>query len=59
MTIGVTILTVKVISAAFDFTIAYYPILILWKVQLDLRTKVGLCCMMCLGVLYDVPLTEG
>ena len=40
-----------VISIVSDFVLASYPILILWKVQLKFRTKVGLCCMMGLGVL--------
>lgn len=40
-----------VISAISDFAFAAYPILILWKVQMKLTTKIGLCCLMGLGVL--------
>lgn len=42
----------KVISAASDFAFASYPILILWRIQMKTRTKVGLCCLMSLGVMY-------
>ena len=40
-----------VISCISDFAFASYPILILWRVQLKFKTKVGLCCLMGLGVL--------
>ena len=40
-----------VISAVSDFAFSSYPILILWKVQMKLRTKIGLCCLMGVGVL--------
>ena len=40
-----------VISAVSDFAFSSYPILILWKVQLRLRTKIALCCLMGTGVL--------
>ena len=40
----------KVISAISDFLLAAFPILILYKIQMSLRTKVGLCLLMGLGV---------
>ena len=42
---------VAVISVLSDFTLAAFPILILRKVQINLRLKVGLCCLMGLGVM--------
>ncbi|KAL2053771.1 hypothetical protein ABVK25_006076 [Lepraria finkii] len=45
------ILAQAIISVVSDFTFAAYPILILWKTQMKLSTKVGLCCLMGLGVL--------
>ena len=48
----------KVISAVSDFAFAAYPILILWKIQMNLNTKIGLCCLMGLGVLYVAPSPE-
>ena len=40
-----------VISAVSDFVFSSYPILILWKVQMKLKTKIALCCLMGVGVL--------
>ena len=40
-----------VISAVSDFAFASYPILILWKVQMKVQTKIALCCLMGVGVL--------
>lgn len=40
-----------VISIVSDFTLASYPILILWNVQMKLKTKIALCCLMGVGVL--------
>ena len=40
-----------VISAVSDFVFATYPIFILWKVQMELRSKVAVCCLMGVGVL--------
>ena len=41
----------KVISIASDFILAAFPILILRKVQIKPRLKVGLCVLMGLGVM--------
>lgn len=43
------ILTQAVISVVSDFTFAAFPILFLWRVQIDLKTKIGLWVLMCLG----------
>ena len=40
-----------VISAISDFMLAAYPILILARVQISLRKKIGLCLLMGLGVI--------
>ncbi|MCJ1374253.1 hypothetical protein MMC20_005485 [Loxospora ochrophaea] len=45
------ILAQAIISVLSDFTLAAFPILILRKVQINLRLKVGLCCLMGLGVI--------
>ena len=51
MTIRITKL-VTVISAVSDFVFSSYPILILWKLQMKLKTKIALCCLMGVGILY-------
>ena len=43
------ILTQAIISIISDFAFATFPILILWKLQIDLKTKIGLWLLMCLG----------
>ena len=43
------ILAQAVISVVSDFTFAAFPILFLWRVQIDLKTKIGLWVLMCLG----------
>lgn len=43
------ILAQAVISIISDFVFAAFPILFLWRVQIDLRTKIGLWILMCLG----------
>ena len=43
------ILAQAVISVVSDFTFAAFPILILWRVQIDFKTKAGLWLLMCLG----------
>ena len=43
-----------VISAVSDFVFSSYPILILWKLQMKLKTKIALCCLMGVGLLYVV-----
>lgn len=40
-----------VISAVSDFAFAAFPILLLWKLQMKLRTKFALCLLMGLGVM--------
>ena len=35
-----------------DFMLALFPIVLLWKVQISTRIKVGLCCLMALGLMY-------
>lgn len=43
------ILAQAVISVISDFAFAAFPILFLWRVQIDIRTKIGLWVLMCLG----------
>ncbi|KAL6718209.1 hypothetical protein ACLMJK_004297 [Lecanora helva] len=43
------ILAQAIISVVSDFSFAAFPILILWRVQIDFRTKIGLWLLMCLG----------
>ena len=43
------ILAQAVISVVSDFSFAAFPILILWRVQIDFKTKIGLWFLMCLG----------
>ncbi|MCJ1451381.1 hypothetical protein MMC28_001717 [Mycoblastus sanguinarius] len=43
------ILTQGIISVVSDFSFASFPILILWQVQIDFKTKLGLWLLMCLG----------
>ena len=45
------ILTQAVISIVSDFVFAGVPVLLLWRLQIDLKTKVGLWVLMCLGVI--------
>ena len=40
-----------VISVLSDFALAAFPILILQKVQISMRSKVGLCCLTGLGIM--------
>ncbi len=41
----------SIISIASDFFLSAFPILILRKVQISFRSKVGLCALMGLGVI--------
>lgn len=34
-----------------DTTLALIPVVFLWKVQINIRTKVGICCLMGLGLI--------
>ena len=43
------ILTQAIISIVSDFGFASFPILLLWRLQIDLKTKIGLWILMCLG----------
>ena len=45
------VLVQAVISVVSDFAFAILPIVFLWRVQIDLRTKLGLWTLMCLGFL--------
>ena len=38
-----------VISIVSDFVFALFPVLLLWRIQIDLNMKVGLCLLMGLG----------
>ena len=46
------IISQALISIISDFVLALFPIVLLWKVQIALRTKAGLCTLMGLGLLY-------
>ena len=50
------VLTFPVISAVSDFAFAAFPILILWRVQMALKSKIALCMLMGLGVVYVTSL---
>lgn len=43
------VLAQAIISVFSDFSFAALPILFLWRVQIDLKTKIGLWLLMCLG----------
>ena len=43
------LLVQAVISVVSDFSFAILPIVFLWRVQIDLKTKMGLWTLMCLG----------
>ena len=45
------VLVQAVISVVSDFSFAILPIVFLWRVQIDLKTKMGLWTLMCLGFL--------
>ncbi|KAL8793860.1 MAG: hypothetical protein Q9195_003586 [Heterodermia aff. obscurata] len=45
------VLVQAVISVVSDFSFAILPIVFLWRVQIDLKTKFGLWTLMCLGFL--------
>ncbi len=46
------IISQALISIISDFVLALFPIVLLWKVQIALRTKAGICILMGLGLLY-------
>ena len=43
------VLAQAIISVVSDFTFAAFPIFVLWRVQIDFKTKMGLWVLMCLG----------
>ncbi|KAL8638505.1 MAG: hypothetical protein Q9228_004349, partial [Teloschistes exilis] len=45
------ILSQAVISIMSDFALALFPIALLWKVQINLHIKAGLCALMALGLI--------
>ncbi|CAL8584540.1 hypothetical protein XPA_010130 [Xanthoria parietina] len=45
------IISQAIISIISDFVLALFPIVIFWKVQIELRIKAGLCFLMSLGLL--------
>lgn len=45
------IMSQALISIISDFALALFPILLLWKVQIALRIKAGLCVLMGLGLM--------
>ncbi|KAL8993861.1 MAG: hypothetical protein Q9169_006032 [Polycauliona sp. 2 TL-2023] len=45
------IISQAIISIISDFALALFPIVILWKVQIELRIKAGLCFLMSLGLM--------
>ena len=47
------ILSQALVSIISDFMLALFPVLLLWKVQISLRTKFGLWGLMALGLAYE------
>ncbi|KAI9658765.1 MAG: hypothetical protein M1821_002325 [Bathelium mastoideum] len=45
------IISQAIISIISDFMLALFPIVLLWKVQISLRIKAGLCFLMALGLI--------
>lgn len=43
------ILAQAIISLVSDFAFAAFPIVLLWRIQIDFKTKIGLWLLMCLG----------
>ena len=41
----------KAANAIADLILAFLPIVFLWEVQMNIRTKVGICILMGMGVL--------
>ena len=45
-------ITIDIVPAILcDTTLALIPVVFLWKVQINIRTKVGICCLMGLGLM--------
>ena len=41
----------KAANALADFILAFLPIVFMWDVQMNIRTKAGICILMGMGVL--------
>ncbi|KAL9599164.1 MAG: hypothetical protein Q9219_004031 [cf. Caloplaca sp. 3 TL-2023] len=50
------IISQAIISIISDVVLALSPLLILWKVQIEVRVKAGLCVLMSLGIIVTVAL---
>ena len=50
------IMTQAIISIVSDFVLAAFPIFYFWRLQVDLKTKIGLWLLMCLGVITGLVL---
>ena len=46
------IISQAIISIISDVGLALFPIVLLWKVQIAVRIKAGLCALMALGLMY-------
>lgn len=46
------IISQALISIISDFLLAFFPIVLLWKVQIAVRIKLGLCALMGIGLMY-------
>lgn len=48
-------ITIDIVPAILcDTTLALIPVVFLWKVQINIRTKVGICCLMGLGLMWVI-----
>ena len=45
------IISQALVSIISDFALALFPVALLWKVQISLRNKAGLCSLMALGLM--------
>lgn len=45
------IISQALISIISDFMLAFFPVILLWKVQIAVRIKAGLCALMALGLM--------
>ena len=45
------IISQALVSIISDFALALFPIVLLWKVQINWRIKAGLCALMALGLM--------
>lgn len=49
---GFEIINGTVVAILCDTTLALMPTVFLWNVQMNMRTKVGICCLMGLGLMW-------